>query len=62
MPLFAAKRPDGMDGRIRLLKKGSEKRTRLPYFPYALFISSGPYSKAYLDQNNQLNPVDTDLL
>ena len=45
MALVAAKRPDGMYGRIRLLKRGLEKGTRIPYAltPNAIFIPSGPY-------------------
>ena len=31
MPLFAGKRDGGMDGRIRLLKRGTEKRTQIPF-------------------------------
>ena len=31
MPIFAYKRLDGMEGRIRLLKRGTEKRTQIPY-------------------------------
>ena len=57
MPLFAGKRDDGVDGRIRLLKRELEKRTQIPFtaMPYLFLLH--PIQGPGLDQNNELNPV-----
>ena len=57
IPIFAYKRLDGMDGRIRLLKRGPDKKTQIPYALMPYLFHMARIQRPYLDQNSELSPV-----